>query len=126
MEDDVGIFDPTGLNTFASYFCDAILSSITVLRVQGCYPIALDSKVLTLRLVYTIGTMRLEGLLRLRLIQQDLDIAVMDMIKFSAKTSLADQITPAIRALKHNNMPSTLQIRKEGLDMHAGGREGGG
>lgn len=122
----MGIFDPTGLNTFAAYFCDAVLSGVSVQRAQGFYPITLDSKALTLRLVYTIGAMRLEGLLKLRLIQQDLDIAVMDMIKFSAKTSLADQITSAIRALKPTNVPSTFQIRKEGLDAHAGAGEGEG
>ncbi len=60
----MGIFDPTGLSMFASYFCDAVLNGVSVARVLGCYPHSMEVQQLALRLFYKVGTMRLEAILR--------------------------------------------------------------
>jgi hypothetical protein len=92
MEDDVGIYDPTGLPMFASYFCDALLNGVSVVRSSSFYPLAADSKQLAVRLIYNIGNMRLEGLLKLQLLHQNLDLLVFDMMVASSRININSQV----------------------------------
>ena len=63
MEDDVGI-DSSGLDSFASYFCDAILSKPSLERDSSLFPDDPSSHQCGIRLSYNIGGMGLEGILK--------------------------------------------------------------
>lgn len=112
----MGIYDPTGLMMFSSYFCDALLGGVSIVRSNAFYPLKADAPSLALRLIYNVGSMRLEGLLRLSALQKDMDELVFEMMQVAAKVRLDAQVTRASRAAKPKApVPASFVIRKEGL-----------
>lgn len=93
MEDDVGIYDE--LPSFAKYFSAALVAGVSIARLKDYFPIKLDSDQLQLKLFYSIGSAvsRLEGHLKLTLVQGNLDDVIFDMMAASAKVSLDKQFS---------------------------------
>eukprot|EP00981_Chlorochromonas_danica_P011333 scaffold3873_cov177-Ochromonas_danica.AAC.13 len=93
MEDDVGIYDE--LSSFAKYFSTALVAGVSIARLKDYFPLKLDSDQLQLKLLYSIGSAaaRLEGHLKLTLVQGNLDDVIFDMMAASAKVSLGKQFS---------------------------------
>ena len=58
MEDEIGIFDPDGINGYAAYFRDALVDGVSV--ESNAEDIS-NGASLPVSLQYKIGNMRLEG-----------------------------------------------------------------
>jgi hypothetical protein len=63
MEEEVGI-DASGLDSFASYFCEAFLAKPSLEKDAALFPDDPSSNTCAIRLSYNVGGMPLEGVLK--------------------------------------------------------------
>lgn len=80
-EDDVGISDPAGIATFASYFHEALSRPLFVDGSDAFYPGNIEANQLALRLDYRIGSMPIESNLLLEAVQRNADIGFYSMMR---------------------------------------------
>jgi hypothetical protein len=64
MEDEVGVDTSSGLETFSSYFCDAILAKPSLEKDSTLFPENITSRICGIRLSYNLGGTNLEGVLK--------------------------------------------------------------
>ena len=95
MEEDVEI--STGLDEFASYFCDAMLNGPQIPLVPHCFPVVDHAKAIAMKLIYSVGSMQLEGLLRLNLVQSSMPKAVFEMMS-AFSVGVTSQVTKESRS----------------------------
>ena len=81
MEDEVGIFDPEGLPAYAAYFRDAIVSGASLDGDSSTNVNVPDNIYFVLQ--YSIGSSKLEGRIKLHLLQGDLPMEVFTMTKMA-------------------------------------------
>jgi hypothetical protein len=108
MEDDVGI-DSSGLDSFASCFCDAILARPNVEEEDSdYYPLSTNSSTLGLKLRYNIGSMEMEGVLKFSLVSKTSDPMLFELIKLSYNIDPAKQVS---RLITSNGCNSLIRNR---------------
>jgi hypothetical protein len=100
MEDEVGIYDSTGLNCFAGYFVDALLSGPTVERSPEHFPVNNESNTVALKMNYTVGSMQMDGLLKFDLVQKDIDRSMMKFLKAAYSSDFVKQKNLARKTIK--------------------------
>lgn len=66
MEDDVGIYDPDGLVAFAAYFRDALIARLSLPTDSENL---VEHQNVIVQLHYTIGTLKLEGSMKVFIVR---------------------------------------------------------
>lgn len=109
MEEDVEI--STNLQEFASYFCDALLTGPQIPLLAQHFPVLDNAPTLALKLIYTVGNMQLEGLLRLSMVQKHMPKAVFHMMSTFSAGSLTNQVTKESRSSRPK--PELVTINRQ-------------
>jgi hypothetical protein len=105
MEEDVEISTP--LNTFAVYFCDSIINGPVV------EPVDVNAPFLVLKLNYLIGSMTLEGRLRISSIQKNISFQAFSMMN-CLYLDRRNQLTREEWVLKPKPNSSSVIVNKSG------------
>lgn len=119
MEEDVGISDPAGLSSFASYFCDALLAPISFHVDVNYYPTNLASNSLALNFEYKIGLRIFDGQLKMNLVTRELPAEVFEMMATIFSVDFTKQVTRETRLLKPQIATTSFQFRKQGKEISA-------
>ncbi len=125
MEDDVGVYDQ--LTTFSSYFCDAFVANVTIDRSVLAVPVLERISQISLTLRYTISaTLKLQGVLKLTLVQNNIDVTVFETLKNMFEFDYEKQRSEIITRKTERKKVPLLQVRPKQGAAYDGADDNGG